>query len=330
MTRAVRCQLLAAAPVSAAVPTPESVLGFVPGTDRALADWRQTVVYFEALAAASPRVRVENVGPTTEALPFLVVTISSEANLGRLEEIRRDNARLYDPRGLTDAEAKEIVARGKTIVALHHGIHSTEVAGPLSAIETAYWLATADDPSTREILDRTVVVLLPSHNPDGMQKVAEWYRKTLGTPFEGTNPPFLYQKYVGHDNNRDWYMFTQRESLLTVANVYDRWHPQIVHDVHQMGARSARLFLPPYVDPWEPNVDPALRAAVSALGTHIAAELTSQGKPGIVVNAIYDAWTPARAYPHTHGGVRILSEAASAKLATPTVAPFDTLQRGIN
>jgi hypothetical protein len=330
MSRAVLGLVLAAATsVSAAVPTPESVLGFAPGADRALADWRQLVVYFQALDAASPRVQVEDVGPTTDGHPFLVVTISSEANMARLEEIRQDNLRLADPRGLSDAEAQEILARGKTIVALHHGIHSTEVAGPLTAVETAYWLATADDAETREILDNTVIVMLPSHNPDGTQKVTEWYRKTLGTPFEGSNPPFLYQKYAGHDNNRDWYMFTQVESRLTVEHVYDRWHPQIVHDVHQMGARSARLFLPPYVDPWEPNVDPALRAAVSTLGTHVAAALTSQGKPGVVVGAIYDAWTPARAYPHTHGGVRILSEAASVKLATPIDVPFDTLQRGI-
>jgi hypothetical protein len=330
MSRVVLCLVLAAAAsAAAAVPTPESVLGFAPGADRTLADWRQMVVYFQALDEASPRVTVADVGPTTEGLPFLVVTISSEANLAGLEDIRRDNLRLADPRGLADAEAQEVLSRGKTIVALHHGIHSTEVAGPLTAIETAYWLATADDPATRQILEETVIVMLPSHNPDGTQKVTEWYRRTLGTLFEGANPPFLYQKYTGHDNNRDWYMFTQVESRLTVAHVYDRWRPQIVHDVHQMGARSARLFLPPYVDPWEPNVDPALRAAVSTLGMHVAAGLTSQGKPGVVVNAIYDAWSPSRAYPHTHGGVRLLSETASARLATPIDVPFDTLQRGI-
>jgi hypothetical protein len=322
---------LAAAPLAVAtgVPPPEDTLGFVPGTDRELADWSRIVAWFEALDAASPRVRVANVGPTTEGLPFLVVTITSEANMARLEEIRRDNLRLADPRGLPDAEADALVARGKTVVALNHGIHSTEVAGTYSAIETARLLAGSSDPSLLQVLDETVILMLPSHNPDGAQKIAEWYRKTRGTPYEGANPPFLYQKYVGHDNNRDWYMFTQAESRLTVAHVYDAWRPQIVHDVHQMGSRTARLFLPPYVDPWEPNVDPALRAAVAALGTHVAAALTSQGKPGIVVNAIYDAWTPARAYPHTHGGVRILSEAASAKLASPVEVPFADLQPGI-
>jgi hypothetical protein len=331
VTRILLSLALLAAPLAAAtdVPAPQDALGFEPGADRQLADWAQVVSWFEALDAASPRVTVANVGPTTEGLPFLVVTITSEANMARLEEIRRDNLRLADPRGLSDAEADDLVARGKTIVALNHGIHSTEVAGTYSAIETARVLASADDLETREILDNTVILMLPSHNPDGAQKVADWYRRTRGTPFEGANPPFLYQKYVGHDNNRDWYMFTQAESRLTVAHLYDRWRPQIVHDVHQMGARQARLFLPPYVDPWEPNVDPALRAAVAALGTHIAAALTSEGKSGIVVNAIYDAWSPARAYPHSHGGVRVLSEAASAKLASPVEVPFADLQRGI-
>ena len=324
MTRILLLLALLGAPLAVAteLPAPQDTLGFAPGTDRELADWAQIVAWFEALDRASPRVRVANVGPTTEGLPFLVVTITSEANMARLEEIRRDNLRLADPRGLSDAEADALVARGKTIVALNHGIHSTEVAGTYSAIETARLLAGATDPAMLQILDETVILMLPSHNPDGTQKVADWYRKTRGTPFEGANPPFLYQKYVGHDNNRDWYMFTQQESRLTLAHLYDAWRPQIVHDVHQMGSRAARLFLPPYVDPWEPNVDPALRSAVAALGTHVAAALTSEGKPGIVVNAIYDAWTPARAYPHTHGGVRVLSEAASAKLASPVDVPF--------
>ena len=106
-------------------------------------------------------------------------------------------------------------------------------------------------------------------------------RRRWAQPWEGHDPPFLYQKYTGHDNNRDWYMFTQRESRLTLQGLYDPWRPQIVHDIHQMGARAARLFAPPYVDPWEPNVDPALIAAVNALGTHVAARLTSEGHKGV-------------------------------------------------
>jgi hypothetical protein len=302
---------------SGEIPTPESFFGFRIGADRKLADWPQAVGYFKALASASPRVKVEDVGPTTEGRPFLIVTITSEANMQRLEEIRRANLRLADPRGLGEAEAERLVAQGKTVVALNHGIHATEVGPSQTAILTAFWLASDASPAVREILDQTVVVMLPSHNPDGMQRVTEWYRRTLGSPFEGSEPPFLYQKYTGHDNNRDWYMFTQVESRLTVAHLYDRWRPQVVHDLHQMEAKSARFFVPPYLDPYEPNVDPALVAAVAGIGSHMAARLTAEGKAGVVTQALYDAWSPSRAYPHSHGGVRILSECASARLATP-------------
>ena len=319
----------AAAAAAETVPSPDAVLGFRPGADRQLADWTQIVDYFRRLDAASPRVRVDEVGKTTEGLPFLVVAISSEANMARLEEIRRDNLRLADPRRLSPADAAALIATGKTIVALNHGIHSTEVGTTQAALLTAYHLATAEDEETREVRDRTVVLMLPSHNPDGTQKVTEWYRQSLGKPWEGRAIPFLYQKYTGHDNNRDWYMFTQVESRLTAEHLYDRWRPQIVHDVHQMGIRSARMFVPPYVDPWEPNVDPALVAAVNGLGAHMASQLATAGRKGVAINAIYDAWSPARAYPHSHGGVRILSEAASAYMATPVEVKQEDLEAGI-
>jgi hypothetical protein len=305
------------------------VLGFRIGEDRKLADWTQIVDYFRKLDDASDRVTVQEVGRTTEDRPFLVVVISSEKNLERLEDIRRRNLRLADPRGLSDDDVPRLLAEGKTIVALNHGIHSDEVAATQTAMETAWRLATATEGPLRRVLDDVVVVMLPSHNPDGAQSVTEWYRSTLGTPYEGRDIPWLYHKYVGHDNNRDWYMFTQRESRLTAQFLYDRWHPQIVHDLHQMGPRGPRIFVPPYLDPWEPNVDPALTAAVNALGTHIAARLTAEGKKGVAVNALYDAWSPARAYPHTHGGVRILSECAETLLATPIDVPFEDLNTGL-
>ncbi len=311
-----------------AIPTPESVLGFRPGEDRRLADWDQVLAYLKRLDAASGRVKIEEVGQTTQGRPFVVATVTSEANHARIEQIRQTNLRLADPRGLTEDEAKRLVARGKTIVVMAFSIHSTEVGGTLTSLRLLHHLAASDDPETRRALDETVLLVLPSHNPDGTQLVAEWYRRQLGTPFEGTSPPVLYHPYVGHDNNRDWYMFTQEETRLTVEHVYRRWRPQIGHDVHQMGSKGARLFVPPYADPWEPNVDPALQAAANAIGAHVVARLTSEGRRGIVTNAIFDAWTPARAYPHTHGGVRVLSETASARLATPIqVEPHELQSR---
>ena len=299
------------------VPSPESVLGFRPGEDRRLADWDEVLEYLARLDAASDRVTVEEIGKTTQGRPFVLATVTSAENHARLEEIRSVNLRLADPRGLGEEESERLIARGKAIVAMAFSIHSTEVGGTLAALRLLHLLASSDTPDVRRALDETVLLVLPSHNPDGTQLVTEWHRRQLGTPFEGTAPPVLYHPYVGHDNNRDWYMFTQVETRLTVRHVHDRWRPQVMHDVHQMGQYGARLFVPPYADPWEPNVDPALRAAANAIGTHVAARLSTEGKSGIVTGAIFDAWTPARAYPHTHGGVRVLSETASARLATP-------------
>jgi hypothetical protein len=315
----------AAAPGASTPPAPESVLGFVPGEDSRLASWGQVLGYIEALDAASARVSVEEVGKTTEGRPFVIATVTSEANHARLEEIRRANARLSDPRGLSEAEAERLVAAGKVIVAMAYSIHSTEVGGTLAALRLLHRLTASADLRERAMLDAAVLLVIPSHNPDGTELVAEWHAKQAGTAFATTAPPWLYHPYTGHDNNRDWYMFTQAETRLTVRHLHARWHPQILHDVHQMGARGARLFLPPYTDPWEPNVDPALTAAVGALGSHVASRLTTAGRLGVVTGAIYDAWTPARAYPHTHGGVRILSETASARLAAPIELRADEL-----
>ena len=319
---------------SPVIPTPRSILGFEPGEDRKLVEWPVLVRYFEALAKASDRVDYRELGKTTLGAPFIAVAISSPQNLRRLDYFRQVNAGLADPRVFRTAKAaRDALNNGKTIVLITSSIHSTEVGGHLSPVVLAYRLATDTSATTRAILDNVILWLVPSLNPDGVTIVAKWYNRTLGTPAEGTSPPELYHHYTGHDNNRDWYAFTQVETRLTVDSLYSVWHPQIVHDIHQMGSNGARLFLPPYLDPVEPNVDPLLIDGVNALGTAMAWELAGQGKTGISINSTYDAWTPARAYQHYHGGVRILSETASADLATPIDVPFDRLEareRGFN
>src|SRR5438477_7763598 len=316
------------------IPTPRSILGFDPGDDRKLVEWPVLVRYYEALAKASDRVDYRELGKTTLGAPFIALVISSPANLRRLDYYRQLNAELADPRTLrTSRGAREAVQNGKTVVLITSSIHSNEVGGHLSPVALAYRLATDTSAATRAILDNVILWLVPSQNPDGVTIVAHWYNRTLGTAAEGTEPPELYHHYTGHDNNRDWYAFTQVETQLTVDSLHNVWHPQIVHDIHQMDATGARLFLPPYLDPVEPNVDPLLIDGVNALGTAMAWELGGQGKTGISINSTYDAWTPARAYQHYHGGVRILSETASADLATPIDVPFDRLQareRGYN
>jgi hypothetical protein len=310
-----------------AIPSPSSVLGFEIGVDRKLADWDEITGYFNMLADASDRVLLDTLGSTTLGRPFVALTISSAENLAQLDSYLEIQRRLADPRRIeSDTEAERLIGEGRAVVLITGGIHSTEVGGYQMPMRLVYRLASGDDALTRAILDEVILLLVPSLNPDGSQMVVEWYRSTLGQPWEGAGPPFLYHHYVGHDNNRDWYAFTQEETRLAIQKLHNVWHPQIVHDIHQMGSSGARFFIPPWIDPVEPNVDPLLIAGINALGTAMAWEMYSQGKTGIAVNQTYDAWSPARAYQHYHGGVRILTETASARLATPIVMPFDSLR----
>src|SRR5436305_11138675 len=323
------------APASVArVPTPKSVLGFEPGEDRRLADWPALLRYYQALAKTSDRVRYRELGKSTLGAPFVALLISSPQNLKSLDRYRQLNARLADPRTIrNNREAQEALRDGRAIVLITSGIHSNEVGGHLTPAMLAYRLASDTTAATRTILDNVILLLVPSLNPDGVSIVTRWYNRTLGTPAEGTDPPELSHHDTGHDNTPDWYAFTHAETQRVLDSLHNAWHPQIVHDIHQQDTDGSRLFLPPYLDPIEPNVDPLLVDGVNALGTAMAWALAGQGTTGIVINAVYDAWTPARAYQHYHGGVRILSEAASANLASPLDLAADQLAtrgRGFN
>lgn len=256
--------LLSAVSLAAqAVPTPVEHFGFEPGADRKLADWSQLTSYYEALATASDRVSLDTLGLSTKGRPFVMLTITSPENHARLEELQAIQLRLSDPRTVGDsAEVERLLDAGRTVVLITHAIHSTEVGSAQTAANLAYRLAASDEPRVREILDNVILLEIPSLNPDGTDWVSDWYTRHIGTDYEGTAPPWLYQFYVGHDNNRDWYAFTQEETRHTILHAHNAWHPQIVHDIHQMGGTGARIFFPPYIDPIEPNVDPALVAAV--------------------------------------------------------------------
>jgi hypothetical protein len=343
------------------IPAPEDVLGFRPGDDRKLASWAKVVEYFQKLDAASDRLQFQEIGKTTKGAPFVYATISAPENLAQLSMYKGIQDMLADPRkidgmvtsakglstkpntsvkgivgtgsldamgGSSKAFAKRLMAKGKTVVAITCGIHSTEVGSYLSSMLIAYRLASANDPETLEILRNTIILLVPSTNPDGVDIVNNWYQKTLGTPYEGTEPPELYHHYTGHDDNRDWYAFTQVETQLVVDEILNVWHPQIVHDIHQQGANGSRLFLPPYMPPVEPNVPKQIVDGYTELGNYMAKEMRAAGFRGITTNSTYDTWSPSRAYSHYHGGIRILSETASARLATPITVKFDQLRPG--
>lgn len=310
------------APAPGQVPTPADHFGFDMGAAGKLANWDALTAYYERLAQTSDRIAVDTLGPTTMGRPFVMLTITAPANHARLSELHGIQRQLSDPRSVAGAdELDRLLAEGRTVVMITHAIHSTEVGSAQAAAKLAHYMASSTDERVHEILDNVILLQIPSLNPDGTQWVNDFYNEHAGTEFEGRSPPWLYHFYTGHDNNRDWFTFYQKETQHTVRAQND-WHPQIVHDIHQMGGSGARIFFPPYIDPIEPNVDPGLVTAVNQLGAYMAAELTSQGKRGVVINAIYDGFHPGRAYMHYHGGARILSETASARLATTVnVAP---------
>lgn len=311
------------------VTSPEEAFGFKPGTDRKLADWTQLTAYFEKVSHESNRVRYEELGKTTEGRPFIALTISSAENLQHANEYKDVLRRLADSRVTTPEQAKELASRGKAVLVVTCNIHSTEIASSQSAAEFVYRLATGDTPQIQEILGNAIIVLVPSLNPDGQQLVVDWYKKYLGTPYEGSSPVVMYHHYVGHDDNRDWYGFTQVETQLTVDKVINPWHPQILYDLHQMGSRGPRIYLPPWVDPIDPNIDPLLVSTMNALGTQTALEVAQTGKQGVLVHGVYDLWSPGRHYMAYHGTARVLTESASVNIASPIEIPFDKLDRGI-
>ncbi|MFL5605191.1 MAG: M14 family zinc carboxypeptidase [Gemmatimonadaceae bacterium] len=312
------------------VPTPASIIGFEPGTDRKLPQWSQVVAYFRALDAASPRVEVHELGKTTLGRPFIAAFIGDPATLANLPKIRDAARRLADPRLTTAQERAALERDAKVVVLVTSSIHSTEVGGILTPLVLAHRLATGEDEESRSIRRNALTILVPSVNPDGVDIVGDWYRSTLGTAWEGSGPPALYHYYTGHDNNRDWYAFTQAETRMVVDSLYSPYHPQIVNDIHQQGSAGSRIFIPPYMDPVEPNIDPILMAGVAQMGKSMTWRMTAQGFTGIANNTSYDAWTPARAYQHYHGAIRILTETASAQLASPIRVNYDSLRAGYN
>jgi hypothetical protein len=325
--------LLLSAAVVAQPPSPQSVLGFRPADDRTIADWTQIVDYFTKLDNGSDKVLVREVGKSTNGKPLIVAFISSSKNIKNLDKYRQISAKLADPRTVKDAaELESLVKNGKAIVSISCSIHSTEIVASQMSMNLAYDLATSTDTETKEILDNTILLLIPSPNPDGIQIVADWYRKTLGTKSEGTSPPELYHHYAGHDDNRDWFMMNLKETQAITKLFWREWFPQLVYDVHQQGVNASRFIIPPFFDPPNPRVSPTILREVGLIGYKMAADLQVKGVEGVATNSTYDTWWNGgfRTAPYFHNSIGILSEAASANLMTPVTVKREDLARSRN
>jgi hypothetical protein len=312
--------LLLASPVRAqAVPTPESVLGHKPGDDFYLANYDESRDYFRKLAASSNRVKLISVGKTTRGLEWEIALVSSPANLARLDRYKDISRRLAMGRGLTDDDAKALAREGKAIVHLDGGLHSTEVAGAQQMIQLAYKLvATQGDPEIDAILDNVILMLWPTLNPDGQNEVVAWYRKNLGTPYEVSPLPDLYQEYVGHDNNRDGYMNNMLESQ-EVTRTELEWNPVVFYCHHQTAPFPTRIFIPPFTEPISSNIHPLMARWLNAYGINMAAYLDEHGMPGAVHRTGFDNWYPGF-LDFTHifrNSIAFFTETALYRYATP-------------
>ncbi len=320
-----------AASITNPVPSPRSVFSFSPGDDRTIVDWKQITDYFARLDKASDRVSVQTFGQSTLGRPMIAAFISAPENIRNLEKYKAIQARLADPRkASSEAERDQLVRDGKTVVAISCSIHSTEIVASQMSTQLAYNLASANDEDTLSILRHTILILIPSPNPDGVDIVANDYRKTLGTAAEGRGPAELYHYYAGHDDNRDWFMLDLKETKAVTRLFWKEWFPEIVYDIHQQGSNGSRFFVPPFYDPPNPYIAPLLLRQVGLIGHKMAADVTAAGFKGVLTNALYDTWWHGgfRTAPYFHNSVGILTEAASARIMSPANVTRDQLARG--
>ena len=317
--------LLSVAPgVGAQIPSPETHFGFRMGADRRLASADAIERYFERVAMQSDRVKILDLGQTTEGHRTIAAVVSAPENIANLDRIRAANERLADPRTLPPGEAKRLAASHKVVLAIGAGIHASEVGATQAASELLFSLATATDPSTLNVLQSVVVILIPSLNPDGHRLVTDWYSKTLGTPVEGGPMPWLYHKYAGHDINRDAFMMNLAESRNLARFFYTEWHPQVFLTMHQMEENGPRFFVPPNTDPIDLNYNPLIWRSAALLGDAMALELQQDRRTGVVSSAKYDYYWPGfeDSAPLGHNTVCLLTEVASVDIASPiTVTP---------
>ncbi len=321
--------VVASAFAQSPITTPDKFFGFQLGADRKIARWDKLVDYYQLLEKESGgRLKVVNMGPSTMGNPFLLVIVTSAENMGKLEQIRETNAKLCDPRGLTEAQAKQLLPDAKAVVLQSMSLHASEIGGAQMAPELAYDLLARNDEETKRILANVITLMIPSFNPDGQIMVTDWYNKYLGTEYEAASLPWLYHKYAGHDNNRDAFALNLVESRYMAKVMFREWLPQAYIDHHHQGSYGARIYIPPYAEPVRPSADPLLWRELSWYGAHMAYKEEEAGLAGVLNAAVYSGWGHFGFHWVTpfHNIAGMLTESASARLATPIYIHPDQLR----
>ncbi|MBN8855181.1 MAG: peptidase [Sphingobacteriales bacterium 50-39] len=306
------------------IPTPKEHFGFNIGDDYRLATYTQTEAYFRRLAAASDRVHLVEIGRTEEGRPQLMLIVSSPRNIRQLAHYKTISQRLAHAEGLMDQQAHELAAQGKAVVWIDGGLHATETVGTHQLIETAYQLISRKDPETMRILDN-VIILLTHCNPDGQELVSNWYmREPKPEKRSLDNLPRLYEKYAGHDNNRDFFMLNLKETQNISRQLFIEWMPQIMYNHHQAGPAGSILAGPPYRDPFNYVFDPLVITSIDAVGAAMNNRLNAEGKPGYTQRSgsVFSTWYNGglRTTTYFHNMIGLLTEIIGNP--TPTTVPL--------
>ncbi|GLU43292.1 M14 family metallopeptidase [Allomuricauda sp. NBRC 101325] len=311
----------ASALVAQKVPSPKDVYGFEVGADYKLADYSQIEDYLTKLDNASDRVQKIEIGETVLGRKMYVMFISTKENLDQLDKWKDISTKMARAT-VTDAEAQKLSEEGKAIVWIDGGMHSTELAHGQMTSELAYTLATSETKEMQDIRENVITILMPVMNPDGLDIVVDWYRQNMGTAYETSRPPVLYHYYMGHDNNRDWFMNTQPETYNVTKILYNEWYPQIVYNHHQSSPAWTKISIPPYADPVNPNINPAITAAVSEVGSAMSKRFSLENMPGAIADNNYTMfWNGGgRTVPYYHNMIGILTETGHT---TPTPRFYD-------
>lgn len=292
------------------IPTPASYFGFEPGADYEVIDYEQMEGYYRVLASSSDRIKLEVIGKTHRGRDLLLLTISSAENLKKLDYYKNISRKLAKAEGLNDQQAQKLAKEGKAVIWIDSGLHSNELAHGQHNPNFVYEMLTNETDEVKAMREDAILLNMPMMNPDGHEVVVDWYRQQKDTEFALTDPPTVYHEYIGHDNNRDWYMMLQNETQAVAQTIYNEWYPQIVVNHHQMGEMSPRMFIPPFADPVNPNIPAMAVRGTNLVGEHMANRFAAEGKSGVIQGLTFNMWWNGgmRTVPYFHNMVGILTE----------------------
>ncbi|MCD4665929.1 MAG: hypothetical protein K8R68_11720, partial [Bacteroidales bacterium] len=303
---------------AAEIKTPEKHFGFKPGADRMLFTYENLIKYLQKLDAKSSRLEIREIGLSPMNKKMYIAFFSSEENIKNLDALKAINKRLALDPNIPDSDRKNLVNKGKVFFLATLSMHSGEVGPSQAAPLIAYDLVTTEDQQILKMLDDVVYMMVPCHNPDGMDMIVNHYNKYKGTKYEGSSMPGVYHKYVGHDNNRDFVTLTQSDNR-AVAQIYNTdWFPQVMVEKHQMGSGTARYFVPPMHDPIAENIDAAVWNWTWVFGSNMVTDMTKEGLAGVSQHYLFDDYWPGSTETCLWKNViGMLTEAASVQYAKP-------------